>query len=72
MVKGSWHAALKSFQKALQLSPGNIYASYQIGAAQMVSVRNTIVVDQKLWPFVSLLRQSETSSLRLVTPMLYL
>lgn len=45
MVKGSWHAALKSFQKALQLSPGNIYASYQIGAAQMVSVRSAMLID---------------------------
>ncbi|KAK3911004.1 Tetratricopeptide repeat protein 37 [Frankliniella fusca] len=35
MLRGSWHAALKSFMKVKQLSPGNIYASLQIGTVKL-------------------------------------
>ncbi|XP_026288453.1 tetratricopeptide repeat protein 37 [Frankliniella occidentalis] len=35
MLRGSWHAALKSFMKVKQLSPENIYAAYQIGTVKL-------------------------------------
>ena len=35
MSRGSWHAALKSFLKVMQLSPSNIYAAYQIGTVKL-------------------------------------
>lgn len=38
MTRGSWHAALKSFQKVIQLSPTNIYATFQIGTVKLVGL----------------------------------
>lgn len=38
MFRGAWHAALKSFQKVMQLSPGNIYAAFQIGTVKLVGI----------------------------------
>lgn len=35
MFRGAWHAALKSFQKVMQLSPGNMYAAFQIGTVKL-------------------------------------
>ncbi|XP_034246747.1 tetratricopeptide repeat protein 37 [Thrips palmi] len=35
MFRGAWHAALKSYQKVMQLSPGNIYAAFQIGTVKL-------------------------------------
>ncbi|KAJ1530355.1 hypothetical protein ONE63_005267 [Megalurothrips usitatus] len=35
MCRGAWHAALKSFQKVMQLSPGNVYAAFQIGTVKL-------------------------------------